>query len=269
MSNQPQSRARKEADPEDRKEPLRSDATNQPSAPHSLTVAAQRGMGAQNVSEMTQAELTTTLKGLEAAIDTSWSTISQSIKPAEFEPCTWLLTFTCYGTWLHGDIRGSVDRHNNSWPSPPVAPDEERERREFDLLRHVPVQLGAHQRLIVHQTIREVCTHRGWCLHAVNVRTNHAHVVVTANRKGGRILNDFKSYATRRMKEVNQLPTACQVVLNKSQAGDIGVKAEYKVWTRGGSARLIDTEESFHQAIDYTANEQGPNITPGTNPTAS
>ena len=28
-------------------------------------------------------------------------------------PCGYLITFHTYGTWLHGDSRGSIDRINN------------------------------------------------------------------------------------------------------------------------------------------------------------
>ena len=29
-------------------------------------------------------------------------------------PLGFLITFRCYGTWLHGDERGSIDRGHNS-----------------------------------------------------------------------------------------------------------------------------------------------------------
>ena len=28
------------------------------------------------------------------------------------QPLAFLITFRCYGTWLHGDERGSIDRRN-------------------------------------------------------------------------------------------------------------------------------------------------------------
>ena len=40
-------------------------------------------------------------------------------------PLAYFLTFTTYGTWLHGDGRGSVDREHNQpgepWPEPDPA----------------------------------------------------------------------------------------------------------------------------------------------------
>lgn len=215
-----------------------------------------------------------------ALLDDQWQGACREISKAETEPQTYFVTFTCYGTWLHGDERGSIDREHNEWQTPPLEPDEERERREFALLKHSPVKLGPQQRLIVHRTIEEVCQHRGWRLHALNVRTNHVHVVVTANRLGKRVYNDFKSYATRRMKEAGCVPEACLEVLGKDRfltgaapdeiaessrdrqgAESSEADPKFKVWTRGGSARPIDTENSFRRAIEYTLHEQGPDIT--------
>jgi hypothetical protein len=36
-------------------------------------------------------------------------------------PLAYLITFRCYGTWLHGDSRGSVDRFHNRSTSTDVA----------------------------------------------------------------------------------------------------------------------------------------------------
>jgi hypothetical protein len=35
-------------------------------------------------------------------------------------PLGYLITFRCYGTWLHGDERGSIDRFHNRY-SPPTS----------------------------------------------------------------------------------------------------------------------------------------------------
>lgn len=37
-------------------------------------------------------------------------------------PLAYLLTFTCYGTWLHGDDRGSIDRRHNAFDAPGLEP---------------------------------------------------------------------------------------------------------------------------------------------------
>ena len=72
-------------------------------------------------------------------------------------------------------------------------------------LRHPPITLDSAQRDVVEKSIREVCDHRGYALHAVNVRTNHVHSVVTASCKPERVMDSFKAYATRRLREARLL----------------------------------------------------------------
>src|SRR5688500_14303497 len=90
------------------------------------------------------------------------------------------LTWTTYGTWLPGDQRGWVER------GVPVIrdADPDREQAARERMAEAPVILTEAQRQIVEQTIRDHCRIRGWTLHALNVRTNHVHVVVTAERDG-------------------------------------------------------------------------------------
>src|SRR6266849_440601 len=116
-------------------------------------------------------------------------------------PLGYLITFRCYGTWLHGDERGSIDRFHNRYKSPYLPRSDrwrDRNRRE---LKSEPSTLDAKQRQSVDSAVREVCTTRRWFLHAISVRTNHVHVVVSIGAsKPQRALNSFKAYATRRMR---------------------------------------------------------------------
>src|SRR5688572_28029690 len=89
------------------------------------------------------------------------------------------LIWTTYGSWLPGDARGWVEsEHSGVLP-----PDPDREDRARELMADEAVCLNQPQRAIVEQTIRDHCTIRRWSLHAVNVRTNHVHVVAAADRE--------------------------------------------------------------------------------------
>ncbi|MGH9840991.1 MAG: hypothetical protein ACREEM_19730 [Blastocatellia bacterium] len=44
-------------------------------------------------------------------------------------PLAYLITFRCYGTWLHGDERGSVDRDHNIYRTPFLPRDAKSGRR--------------------------------------------------------------------------------------------------------------------------------------------
>src|SRR5439155_1451456 len=90
-------------------------------------------------------------------------------------PVGYLITFRCYGTWLHGDERGSIDRHHRRYGTPGVQPSPLRKQHDRELLKRPPVKLTSPQRAIVEFAIRETCEIRRWNLWTVNVRTNHVH----------------------------------------------------------------------------------------------
>lgn len=119
-------------------------------------------------------------------------------------PIAYLITFRCYGTWLHGDERGSVNRFNNQYQSPYLEADKNWESYNKKKLKSEPVILNAKQRKIVERTIREVCEFKDWVLHAVNVRTNHVHVIVSVgNDASTSALNSFKAYATKNLRQAD------------------------------------------------------------------
>jgi REP element-mobilizing transposase RayT len=158
-------------------------------------------------------------------------------------PLAYLITFRTYGTWLHGDERGSVNRFNNQYGSPRIAPNKEWHQYNLEKLSAEIVILDAKQRTAVATAIREVCSHRSWILRAVNVRTNHVHAVVSIGiAKPEKALNDFKSYATRKMKECNCWDSA------KSP------------WVDKGSKRWLWNENSIALACDYVINGQGDDL---------
>ncbi len=69
------------------------------------------------------------------------------------------------------------------------------------LARHAMAQseyaMDQRRRDAVLSAIRERCTDRGWSLLAAHVRTNHVHIVISADAVPERIMNDLKSYASR------------------------------------------------------------------------
>jgi len=154
-------------------------------------------------------------------------------------PLAYFISFRCYGTWLHGDERGSVDRSHNRYGTPLLPPDEQRSRELRLRMKRDPVELTAVRRTAVEEGIRENCDHRGWVLRAINVRTNHVHTVVTAAGKPEPVMSAFKANATRKMVERGVL-----------QPG-------IKPWVRHGSTRYLWTEKSIARAIDYVLNGQG------------
>jgi hypothetical protein len=93
-------------------------------------------------------------------------------------PIAYFVSFRTYGTWLHGDERGSIDRFNNAYRSPYLEPNEKWLEYNRSLMKSPPFKLNARARKVVECAVRGVCDYRGWQLYAVNVRTNHVHTVV-------------------------------------------------------------------------------------------
>jgi hypothetical protein len=115
-------------------------------------------------------------------------------------PLAYLITFRCYGTWLHGDARGSIDRNHNRSGTPVIPLNEAWERSAHSRMSGRPVTLSERQRAEVSGAINETASHRGWVLLQVNVRSNHLHAVVSAAAPGMKVVNDLKSWATRRLR---------------------------------------------------------------------
>ena len=155
-------------------------------------------------------------------------------------PLAYLITFRCYGTWLHGDGRGSVDRSHNRFGSPYAPADEKRRLRGVQALKSEPVSLDAPRRQTVEASVRETCTLRDWRLRAINVRTNHVHIVVCVGlTPPGRALNAFKANATRHLRRVN--------LWGRS----------HSPWADKGSQRYLWNERSVERAIEYVIDGQG------------
>jgi REP element-mobilizing transposase RayT len=155
-------------------------------------------------------------------------------------PLAYLITFRCFGTWLHGDKRGSIDRFNNRYRSPYIGPNERWHHHNAQVLEGEPVVLNLSQRLSVDAAIRETCDFRKWHLHALNVRTNHVHAVVSiGSLRPKKALSAFKANATRQMRQ------------------DGNLQRETSPWAEKGSKRSLWNERSVAQAIEYVLNGQG------------
>ena len=157
------------------------------------------------------------------------------------EPLAYYLTWTTYGTWLPGDERGWVAK-----PGQFRAPDVKRKDAAQRLMTEPALTLSPEQRCLVEDTIADHCRIRGWHLHAVNCRTQHVHVVVTApKRKPEVIMDQFKAWCTRRLKERQQARHPLHRAVRQNW------------WTQRGSKRWLNDEKSLEEAIRYVMEEQG------------
>ena len=149
------------------------------------------------------------------------------------DPIGYFLTWVTYGTWLPGDSRGWVEyRHGSQLPDPA------REAEDAAKMTEEACRLSGEQRDAVMQQIGETCRHRGWQWHAVNCRSNHVHVVVSAaSIPPKKIRGDLKAWATRCLKQ------------------QFDEKRE-NWWAERGSVRYLNDEESLEASIVYVTESQ-------------
>lgn len=155
------------------------------------------------------------------------------------EPLAYFMTWTTYGSWLPGDERGWVDKPGEFRP-----PDAERDSAARQRMTEPALMLDVEQRRIVEDTIAEQCRIRGWQLHAVDARTQHVHVVVSApGRTPDDVMDQFKAWCTRRLKERERALRSKTVRQNW--------------WTQRGSKRWLNDTDSLESAVRYVVEEQG------------
>ncbi|MCB9857500.1 MAG: transposase [Phycisphaerales bacterium] len=174
--------------------------------------------------------------------------------PLRHRPQAYFITFRTYGSWLHGDPRGSVTRKWNEPETPFIEADDEWENHRRKSMVHPPYVMDMPARQVVTRTICDVCHYRGWLIHELNVRTNHVHLVVNSQDTPERVMTDLKAYATRRMREANL------------------VTRDRAIWSRHGSTRYLWDEKSVASACEYVREGQdkktlGP-FSPTSGPTA-
>ena len=150
------------------------------------------------------------------------------------EPIAYFVTWTVYGTHLQGDARGWRRRKHGDQPPQPRLEKWHRER-----LNHAVVLLSPSQKAIVEAECQRHCDHRAWRLWAVNARSNHVHVVVTAPGYSGRAVRDqLKANCTRGLRE------------------HWTVFCDRPVWTVGGDWECINSEDDLDTVCTYVSDAQ-------------
>lgn len=150
------------------------------------------------------------------------------------EPLAYFITFRTYGTWLHGDERGSVNRHRNVYGSRRIGPEPKWRAKKQARLAAEPVLLNARQRYWVRKSIQHTCEIREWSLFAVNVRTNHA-----IRKPPGAVLNALKANSTRTLRE-----NGCW-------------QSDRSPWSDKGSTRYLWNYKGLAAACNYVDFGQG------------
>jgi REP element-mobilizing transposase RayT len=158
------------------------------------------------------------------------------------QPRAYLLTWTAYGTHLHGDERGSVNRKGVTLSGKFLGPDEIFERLEQSQLKFPPFAIDAHARRVLRLALVDACAFRKWPLMCWNIRREHVHVVVGAATSSDKTLQVLKARTTRTLREAKL------------------VDVNRPVWTEGGSRRELYLAGDVDAAIRYVVQGQGEDL---------
>ena len=109
-----------------------------------------------------------------------------------------------------------------------------------------PVEFDLAQRQLVEQTIDDHCRIRSWSLHARNARSNHIHIVVTAEQPPEVVMSQLKAWCSRKLSDTAGF----------SSEGRAKHAGRRKWFTEHGSTMWINDEDYFHHAIRYVLEGQ-------------
>jgi REP element-mobilizing transposase RayT len=161
----------------------------------------------------------------------------------------WFLTWHTYGTWLPGNSAGFVsptrDRDGsqtilNVPGTTPNADQPHLERWSREHLKAEAIRLTRKQAQELAEQLHETAAFRRWTLLAFAIVPNHVHLVVgvVGDPEPTKLLNDFKSYATRRLNSGWTTPE------------------NGTWWTESGSKRKLPDENSILGAVRYTVEQE-------------
>ncbi len=152
----------------------------------------------------------------------------------------YFITFTTYGTWLHGTEKGagSVDRTHNQFETSFLTPGTTRLGQTQEAMAEPPYAMDAPRRMLVCDAIVEFAYEKGWRLWGVHVRSNHVHLIVSADREPGRLMSDVKARLSRELNRAGFDPSRTR-------------------WTRHGSTKHLFDLDAIETTIRYTLDEQG------------
>ncbi len=100
------------------------------------------------------------------------------------------------------------------------------------------VKLSPADRVTTENAIREHCQVRGWKVLAVNIRSNHAHLVIAANAPPKTVRDQLKANCTRALRQ-QPVPLIAE-----------------KTWATGGDIEFIYDENDLERVICYVVEAQ-------------
>jgi REP element-mobilizing transposase RayT len=153
-------------------------------------------------------------------------------------PLAYHITFGTYGTRLHGDERGTVDRRLNQPGDPIIGAEPDWERLEYNKLRFPVREFDLAQRLLAESLIPDICVRGGWQLCARAARKDHFHTLLTAQADGEVIRKLLKRW------------------LGQALAAHIPIEPEQTFWAESGSIKWVWDSAYFARVKKYVLDQR-------------
>jgi len=148
-------------------------------------------------------------------------------------PLAYHITFGTYGTRLHGDARGTVDRSMNRPGDPIIGADPAWWEMERKKLRFEPVIFTPEQMCYAELMMPAVCARGGWDFRTGAGGPDHAHVVLRADAEGDAVRKWFKRWLGEALSEKWPRPEGATW------------------WAEGGSVKWVWTDGYYHAVYGY------------------
>lgn len=154
------------------------------------------------------------------------------------KPLAYHITWGTYGTRLHGDPRGTVERGDNEYGTPVLGRDAELWEEMRDNLKFPPRKLTREQMLFVEQMVPDICVRGGWEHRESAAGPDHVHVVLSSLHEPAAIRRMIKRWLGEELSAVWPLPP------------------DATWWSEGGSIRWIGDPAYLKSATDYVRKQR-------------
>jgi REP element-mobilizing transposase RayT len=158
---------------------------------------------------------------------------SSNSPPRTNFPLAYHITFGTYGTRLHGDPRGTVDRSQNEFGEPIVGRDDEWKSFEQKNLNFQPLILTIEQRVFIERQVPTICERGGWEFLQVAAAPDHIHNMVSARIDGKDIRKWLKRWLSEALSAIWPL------------------RYREVWWSECGSVKWIWTEDYYERVRNY------------------
>jgi len=153
-------------------------------------------------------------------------------------PLAYHITFGTYGTRLHGDPRGTVDRRRNEPEAPIVGRQDAWRRLEAGRLKHPPIVLNESQRRHAESVLPDICKRGGWACRRCACGPDHVHVLLSARTEGAAVRRRLKRWLGEALSARWPLPAGASW------------------WADSGSVRWVWDEEYLRNVANYLQDQR-------------